>query len=82
LSQINAAESGGTYRALGRWLEDMMTGSEAVVLGFIVAAFAIFGTTLAWLSSDVRRRSRRLAANDEAHPSVAKRAHAWQPRHS
>jgi hypothetical protein len=27
-----------------------MTGEEAVVLGFIVAAFAVFGRTLAWLS--------------------------------
>ncbi len=27
-----------------------MTGEEAVVLGFILAAFAIFGTVLGWLS--------------------------------
>jgi len=27
-----------------------MTGEEAVVLGFILAAFAAFGATLAWLS--------------------------------
>jgi hypothetical protein len=59
-----------------------MTGSEAVVLGFIIAAFAIFATTLAWLSSEGRRRRTKPAANDAAHPSVAKRADAWQPRHS
>ena len=67
--------------------EGTMTGAEAIVLGFIIAAFAIFGATLGWLSSEAGRRPLRTAANDEARqsearPSIAKRPSAWQPRRS
>ena len=60
-----------------------MTGAEAVVLGYIVAAFAIFATTLVWVSSGGRRRFSRPAADDEAGALTAARASAasvWQPR--
>ena len=46
--------------------EGIMTGEEAVVLGFIVAAFSIFGTTLGWLSSNSIRRLARSAVNFSA----------------
>jgi hypothetical protein len=58
-----------------------MTGAEAVVLGFILAAFVIFGTTLAWVSSNSsnrRRRSPFSAANDEAGRLIAQRTAARQ----
>jgi hypothetical protein len=69
-----------------------MSGSEAIVLGFIVAAFAIFAVTLGWLSSESGRRPVGTPANDAAHraegggarsgQSIAERASAWQPRRS
>ena len=43
-----------------------MTGEEAVVLGFIVAAFAIFGATLGWLSYEQHSKAARSAANFSA----------------
>ena len=50
LRQIKAAKPAGAYAALLTRKEGVMTGEEAVVLGFILAAFVIFGMTLGWLS--------------------------------
>ena len=50
MSWINEPEPPAAYGAPVTRREGIMTGEEAVVLGFIVAAFAIFGATLGWLS--------------------------------
>ena len=47
-----------------------MTGEEAVVLGFILVAFAIFGTTLAWVSLNSSNR----AGDRLVRPPMAKQA--------
>ena len=70
------------YGALRTRMEGIMTGAEAVVLGLILAAFAIFTVTLAWGSFDDRRVSTRAAANDEARPLIAKRTATRQLRRS
>lgn len=87
LRQINEAERAAAYGALRMRMEGIMTGPEVVVLGYILAAFAIFGTTLAWVSSagassEGRWRWFRSAANGEAGKPIATRTATWQPRRS
>jgi hypothetical protein len=60
-----------------------MTGEEAVVLTFILAAFAIFGTTLGWLVIQITASGWPVRLKLEAsrlNATIATRAAACQLR--
>ncbi len=62
-----------------------MTGGEAVVLGFILAAFVVFGATLAWVSYEERPRVRsigRQGHGKHAAAMIGTSRTASQPRRS
>lgn len=83
MRQINETRRIAVYGALRMQKEGNMTGEEAVVLGFILAAFAVFGVTLGWVSSKSgssrRGRSRSIAANDETRMLMVTRTMERRP---